>query len=651
MIRINKKQSLFVILFIVLFIGALSLVFINFKINNHPDIKALQNNYPYTLTCDNSNQLFNTLQKYPALPGFLPAEEILKTKSIVNFLSEHGISENSFAWIYLDTDFKSGAVATIKNKKINALLNPLKTDTSQIRQIILNDGTRWFAIDNKTNTFFSQDKLSLAYFNKKQPSVENNYKYSPSSGLASVYINNTHSYFDKNSPFHSIGTIGFEIKENNNTLYFSGLQTETKDKSQNRGIASIPQSSKTFNNVKSFNLGSCTIKITDAKQGPTVVSIAIPAGKTSGDQVEIVNTAITTNHDNNVKEAFNAIADAPVIRGPYLIKNHIDQSTNIIAFDNKNQMYLWDDAGNLKWKNPFPDAIKGELFVVDKYNNGKVQLLWNSEENLHLIDINGNEVKGYPYKLPMKALKGISCLQLKGNSDPNIFYCDINGAIRNLSLSPAPAKDWNITTVDFPVTNTVKYQYANNGHYIIVAGNNGEVAMLNKKGQIRLRIKKSFVNNPSSEFYLNKTNSKGFLLTTSNSGEVIYIPRKGNISKTKFSAVPEDHYFLYTDFDNDRNNDFIYITNQSLTIYNRFKKVIYSATINGGLFTEPKIIEHRQTLLLAITDATRSNITLHSKNRKYEQTRIPCDGQFSYDENSGCIYSAVGKNIYKTQLQ
>ena len=83
--------------------------------------------------------------------------------------------------------------------------------------------------------------------------------------------------------------------------------------------------------------------------------------------------------------------------------------------------------------------------------------------------------------------------------------------------------------------------------------------MTDRRGSRRMEIRKSFINALGSDLYVNITNqSKGLMLTTDQKGNLVYIPEEGAINSTSFGQRSENHYFIYSDFSNNKVMDFIF---------------------------------------------------------------------------------------------
>ena len=104
-----------------------------------------------------------------------------------------------------------------------------------------------------------------------------------------------------------------------------------------------------------------------------------------------------TKDESSVRWKVNL--DAPLKGKPFIVED--GESRYVIAFDSQNVMNFINKEGQILWKKAFDEPPLGEVFAID--NNGQVQFLFNTAHTIQLIDREGNNVDGYPVRLPFEA--------------------------------------------------------------------------------------------------------------------------------------------------------------------------------------------------------------------------------------------------------
>lgn len=71
---------------------------------------------------------------------------------------------------------------------------------------------------------------------------------------------------------------------------------------------------------------------------------------------------------------------------------------NVYVATKSNSIQLFEN-GTKKWNKSLNATIIGEPELIDLFANDKKQLLISTEKEIHLLDVNGNEVNGFPIRL------------------------------------------------------------------------------------------------------------------------------------------------------------------------------------------------------------------------------------------------------------
>ncbi|MBN8703588.1 MAG: hypothetical protein J0M08_11015 [Bacteroidetes bacterium] len=91
--------------------------------------------------------------------------------------------------------------------------------------------------------------------------------------------------------------------------------------------------------------------------------------------------------------------DTTITKKPVAIYNHSDKREDVFVQDNANKIYWVNCTGEIAWQMQLKDSIVGNVIQIDAYKNNKLQLLFATKNEIHLIDKNGNYLKGYPFKV------------------------------------------------------------------------------------------------------------------------------------------------------------------------------------------------------------------------------------------------------------
>lgn len=306
--------------------------------------------------------------------------------------------------------------------------------------------------------------------------------------------------------------------------------------------------------------------------------------------------------------------DDDIAGKPYLVKDHKTNTYNIIVFDVRSNIYLISSDGRLLWKKRLDALPLSRIYQVDYYKNGKIQYLFNTRDFIYLIDKNGNPVTGYPRKLNPSATNGISVFDYNGKEDYRILVAQADKKVHNYHLNGKPVKGWIAPRMKNIVVEPITRLLAGNKDYIIITDKNNNIRIVNRKGQTRIRLKERFEKAKNSGYYINKTNNKGIILTTDKNGRLVYISKNGTIKKTDFGNFSPNHYFLYEDFNGNRNKDFIYVDSNKLKVINRFQDILFSYDFPSVINIKPVFFRlGKWQNVLGIVDSKEKTVFLFDK--------------------------------------
>ncbi len=214
-------------------------------------------------------------------------------------------------------------------------------------------------------------------------------------------------------------------------------------------------------------------------------------------------------------------ADSSVISGVHVFTNHLTQENELCFQDNAKQLYLISSTGNLIWKKKLNEMITSNIYTVDIFKNGKLQLLFNTENYLHLLDRNGNYVQGYPVKLPAKVTSDITLLDYENNKDYRIFLACANKHIYNFSLYGIKTEGFTPLKTDAIVELPIYYIKVGQSDYLLSVDVMGKIYAFSRKGEGRIDFKNKTTTNVSN-FYVLSGN-------TLDNSKLIYIDDKNNL--------------------------------------------------------------------------------------------------------------------------
>ncbi|HRW61915.1 MAG TPA: hypothetical protein P5132_00425 [Bacteroidales bacterium] len=278
--------------------------------------------------------------------------------------------------------------------------------------------------------------------------------------------------------------------------------------------------------------------------------------------------------------------DTSTLFKPFLFTNHYTQENEIFVQDLNHKIYLINKVGRILWKLPLDEKINSEIYQVDFYKNGKYQLLFSTENKIHLIDRNGNYVERYPQQLRSPATAGIALFDYDKNLDYRIFVPCRNKNIYVYDIEGTLIKGWEFKQTDTYVTKPVQHFRIKNNDYIVFA-DKYRVYILNRRGEERINVRNQIAKSANNSFHIETAHNEPQFITTDTSGLIKMIALDGQVESKSVSSFSEKHFFDMQDINADGFKDFIYLDENKLSVYKSDKALLFDYTFNVQIDTPP----------------------------------------------------------------
>ena len=296
--------------------------------------------------------------------------------------------------------------------------------------------------------------------------------------------------------------------------------------------------------------------------------------------------------------------DSPPVSKPFVVKNHDTGENEIFIQSQSNTVYLINNKGVILWKKIIDAPIISELFQIDYYKNNKLQLLFNTQNSIHLIDRNGNNTADYPIEFKHKATNGISVFDYDDNKDYRIFFAAENNGVYLLDKTGSTVNGWNFDKTENPVKQSVQYFRYEGRDYVCFFDNN-KLYITNRRGEIRISPDADFPIAKNTEIFFEGKTETSFprFVLTDPAGSIYFVYLDGKVKRMKIEARSAGHYFMYENISGDDYPEFIYADEKTLTAFNRKNEQVFKLNL-------PDEITHRlYTYRFSSTDIQLGVIT------------------------------------------
>jgi hypothetical protein len=258
---------------------------------------------------------------------------------------------------------------------------------------------------------------------------------------------------------------------------------------------------------------------------------------------------------------------ATIVYNP-LIKEH-----QVVFFDRQKTLYMLNRNGNQSLKILVPELPVGHVHLVGNERSGKASLLFNSGNNVYIIDIRKSKPVVISIELPYAATAGLSVVVTSQKKTKIIVPC-LNQKIYAYTLEAKQDKSWKIPQQSAVVNQPIEYFKIKNKELFVVSDKNGKVTFYDVNGREWFGKHPPFIKARHSNFYIHNDGSKQYLVCSDRSGKLIFISPDGTMDVVKLQEFTANHYFLHADYNGDKQDDFIFIDMGVIHVYNHLKKEI-----------------------------------------------------------------------------
>ena len=116
--------------------------------------------------------------------------------------------------------------------------------------------------------------------------------------------------------------------------------------------------------------------------------------------------------------------------GPFELVNYTTGEKEYLTQLNNNWLRFSDKDNKGLWSAPFSEPIKGFVEQIDFYDNGKLQMLFATTNQLHLLDRTGRFVSPFPKKMEYDIVLGPKVYNLRRENSPAVMLLHTDNVFR-----------------------------------------------------------------------------------------------------------------------------------------------------------------------------------------------------------------------------
>ena len=223
-----------------------------------------------------------------------------------------------------------------------------------------------------------------------------------------------------------------------------------------------------------------------------------------------------------------------LIYGPMAIQNFNDRSTDYLVQDELHQVHLVTGDGGIVFSQQVDGQIVGDVFQIDYYKNGKLQILFATDQALYGYDRLGTLLPGYPIQLPSgQAISHLNLVDYDNDRDYRYFLGSETGGLYLFDKGGTPLAGWSPRPIPGKLAAAPRhYRITGKGDFMVAANTTGDLYLMNRKGELPSGSSVKLGEGLSTDFALIENNqaSESQLVTINEEGEVVKVNFNGEVT-------------------------------------------------------------------------------------------------------------------------
>lgn len=326
------------------------------------------------------------------------------------------------------------------------------------------------------------------------------------------------------SDFESEDTWGKSVKQN---MFLQSTQEETN-------LSLIVNIPRAWDLIKA-NLNPVYQERMD-KLAPQLRRFNMTAFHISSDGNEFF-TSMVINHldfDPTIVKRSNFILENEfeindsIVSKPMIVRNHVNQSLEIILHDKSNNLSLISTDGKSIWIDSVGPDMNTDLFQIDYFINNKLQYLFATGRKVNLFDRNGNKVEGFPWILDY-TIDRIMVIDYDKSKNYRIFISDNTGNLYLYDKAGNNLDGWDPRPVTGRLSSPPFHVKVRGKDCMIAVQENGIINVMNRRGEMYPGFPLDLKSKILSDIFIEvgEDFSKTRLITVTENGEIVNLNLNG----------------------------------------------------------------------------------------------------------------------------
>jgi hypothetical protein len=333
-----------------------------------------------------------------------------------------------------------------------------------------------------------------------------------------------------------------------------------------------------------------------------------------------------------------------LVYGPKPIQNFTDRSLEFVLQDEQNQLYLITSEGEPVFTFALDGRIVSDIFQIDYFRNGKLQLLFATAGNVYIIDRLGNLISGFPIAPSTEPITHLNLVDYSNTKDYRFFLGNSKGELLLLDKSGNILEGWDPKGLNSPLAvRPAHHRIAGIGDQMVALGQKGDLYFFNRRGESLLGSPIRLGDGLLTDYVILERGSakETRLVTVTKEGEVVQANFLGEITFRNQLLRPdrESRFHLIKDQKEDR---YLFVVHEynKISVLDQELKVLFEKSILSDQLGFQYFSFGSDKNIFVVSDTNQDFIYLYNLKGELLNTR-PISGSGSIE-----IRYAAAQNEY-----
>jgi hypothetical protein len=377
-------------------------------------------------------------------------------------------------------------------------------------------------------------------------------------------------------------------------------------------------------------------------------------------QLGYVLTPVKTIRDIILEENISVTFNSELTFGPKIMQNFTDGRPEFLVQDEWSRAHLITHEGDLVFTHRLDGPIVSDVFQIDYYKNGKLQMLFATERFIYGIDRLGNPLPEFPMELPNREpIEHLNLVDYENTKDYRFFVASASGNLYLLNKYGELLEGWSPKSTSSSLAAKPGHHIIPGmGDYMVALGRNGLVDFYNRRGESQtgqsLRLGESI----STDYVLRQRgrSSESQLVTVTEEGEVLGVNFRGEITDRRQLLRPDrsSSFHLVKDQSND-NYIFVVHDFNKVSVLNPDTNLLFQVNLSSPSLKFQLFSFGGEKNIFVVVDELQEFVYLYNLKGELLNTRplsgkTALDIRYSFSRNEYSIFNIHEKSFSEYRM-